>query len=80
MARTVLQQTGIARALTRTSHEILEPHRDPDDLVLLGIPTRGPLLAQRIADTIDGKAVVVVDDVPFPGRTINPSTNRRDEE
>jgi pyrimidine operon attenuation protein/uracil phosphoribosyltransferase len=52
MARTVLQQADIARALTRISHEILESNRGPDHLVILGIPTRGVLLAHRIADII----------------------------
>lgn len=49
MPRAVLQRDDIRRALTRISHEILESNRGPDDLVLLGIPTRGALLADRIA-------------------------------
>ncbi len=53
-ARVVLQQADIARALTRISHEILESNRGADNLVLLGIPTRGVLLADRIADIISG--------------------------
>ncbi|MBC7442183.1 MAG: bifunctional pyr operon transcriptional regulator/uracil phosphoribosyltransferase PyrR [Ramlibacter sp.] len=52
MARTVLNQADIARALTRISHEILESNRGSDNLVILGIPTRGVVLAQRIAETI----------------------------
>lgn len=52
MARTVLQQTDIKRALTRISHEILESNRGVDNLVILGIPTRGVHLAQRIGSTI----------------------------
>ncbi|GAB3125609.1 pyrimidine operon attenuation protein/uracil phosphoribosyltransferase [Leifsonia psychrotolerans] len=111
MARTVLQQADIIRALTRISHEILESNRGSENLVILGIPTRGVALARRIADTIaqieptaapvavgtldvtmyrddlshtrtrtpaptyvpgsvDGKTVVLVDDVLFSGRTI----------
>lgn len=50
--RIVLQQADIARALTRISHEILESNRGPDDLVILGIPTRGVILAERIARLI----------------------------
>ena len=109
-ARTVLQQDDITRALTRISHEILESNRGSSDLVLLGIPTRGVILAQRIAAIlngieaqsavagsldvtmyrddlakhptrvssptqipeggIDGKTVVLVDDVLYSGRTI----------
>jgi len=51
-ARTVLQQADITRALTRISHEILESVRDGDRLVILGIPTRGTVLAERIAAII----------------------------
>ena len=109
-ARTVLEQADIARALTRISHEILESNGSWDDLVLLGIPTRGVVLADRLAAIIrgladvpvsvgaldvtmyrddldrnptrapsptqvppggiDGKLVVLVDDVLYSGRTI----------
>ncbi|MDF9717599.1 bifunctional pyr operon transcriptional regulator/uracil phosphoribosyltransferase PyrR [Nocardioides sp. ChNu-153] len=108
--RTVLDARDIARALTRISHEILERNKGHEGLVLLGIPTRGVGLAQRIAariaDTegvavpvgslditlyrddlrrhpargpqptdvppggIDGKTVVLVDDVLYSGRTV----------
>jgi pyrimidine operon attenuation protein/uracil phosphoribosyltransferase len=114
-ARTVLQEADITRALTRISHEILESAASSgfgggSDLVLLGIPTRGVILAERIAGIldglepgsgtvgaldvtmyrddlahqptrtpsptrvppggIDGKTVVLVDDVLYSGRTI----------
>ena len=108
--RTVLSQADITRALTRISHEILESNKGADDLVVLGIPTRGVVLADRLAATlssisgstvpvgsvdvtmyrddlrrqptrsprptsvpsggIDGKTVVLVDDVLYSGRTI----------
>ncbi|MEV5071640.1 bifunctional pyr operon transcriptional regulator/uracil phosphoribosyltransferase PyrR [Microbacterium sp. LMI12-1-1.1] len=108
--RTVMTGADIARALTRISHEILESNKGPDDLVLLGIPTRGVTLAQRIGALVeqfggvpvpigaldvtmyrddlhrnptrapqrtqippggvDGKVVVLVDDVLFSGRSI----------
>src|SRR6476661_8361921 len=108
--RTVLDARDITRALTRISHEILERNKGADDLVLLGIPSRGVPLAQRIAERIaavegydvpvgsldvtmyrddlrmkparallptqippggiDGRTVVLVDDVLFSGRTI----------
>lgn len=109
-ARVVLQSSDISRALTRISHEILESNRGSDGLVLLGIPTRGVILARRIAAIldsiesgsgtfgslditmyrddlaknpmrapapteipaggIDGKTVVLVDDVLYSGRTV----------
>jgi pyrimidine operon attenuation protein/uracil phosphoribosyltransferase len=43
----------MGRALTRIAHEILERNRGSDDLVLLGIPTRGVPLARRIAARIE---------------------------
>lgn len=109
----VLGAPEIARALTRIAHEILERNKGGADLVLLGIPTRGLPLAQRLGAKlveveptldlatlvgsldvtmyrddlaqhptrtigatdlpgtgIDGKVVVLVDDVLFSGRTI----------
>ncbi|GAA3946524.1 bifunctional pyr operon transcriptional regulator/uracil phosphoribosyltransferase PyrR [Microbacterium soli] len=109
-ARTVLQEADITRALTRIAHEILESNRGADGLVLLGIPTRGVTLADRLGaivsgiaqteipvgslditlfrddlsrhptrapkrteipeDGIDGRTVVLVDDVLFSGRSI----------
>jgi len=114
-ARTVLQQADITRALTRISHEILESNRGSNDLILLGIPTRGVILANRLgvildgiepgaglvgaldvtmyrddlsknptrapsptaipAGGIDGKTIVLVDDVLFSGRTIRAALN-----
>ncbi|MGV9768154.1 bifunctional pyr operon transcriptional regulator/uracil phosphoribosyltransferase PyrR [Microbacterium sp. NPDC003461] len=108
--RAVLAEADISRALTRIAHEILEANRGPDDLVLLGIPTRGVFLARRLAALIerfggapvptgaldvtmyrddlahqptraprpteipdggiDGRVVVLVDDVLFSGRSI----------
>ncbi|MEU4880564.1 bifunctional pyr operon transcriptional regulator/uracil phosphoribosyltransferase PyrR [Streptomyces althioticus] len=109
-ARPVLEAPDIARVMTRIAHEIVERAKGADDVVLLGIPTRGVFLARRLADRleqiterkvpvgslditmyrddlrlqppralarteipgdgIDGKLVVLVDDVLFSGRTI----------
>jgi pyrimidine operon attenuation protein/uracil phosphoribosyltransferase len=109
-ARIVLQHADIARALTRIAHEILESNRGSSDLVILGIPTRGTVLARRLGTLldsiepgsgrvgtldvtmyrddlsrqptrapgptqipdggIDGKTVVLVDDVLYSGRTV----------
>ena len=106
---TVLEPDDVRRALTRISHEIVERNRGTDDLVLVGIRTRGAPLADRIAGAIasfegvdvpsgaldvtlyrddvalreprglesttvpgdlDGRVVVLVDDVLYTGRTI----------
>ena len=53
-ARAVLTQSDIERALTRIAHEILESDLGNAPLVLLGIPTRGVLLAERIAVLLGG--------------------------
>lgn len=50
--RVVLQEADITRALTRIAHEIIESNKGTDSLVLLGIPTRGVNLAQRIGALI----------------------------
>ncbi len=52
MARRVLDESDIGRALSRISHEILEHEKGADRLVLLGIPTRGVPLARRIGERI----------------------------
>jgi pyrimidine operon attenuation protein/uracil phosphoribosyltransferase len=109
LTATLLQPADMARALTRIAHEILEANKGASDLVLLGIPTRGVAIAQRIAELltridgavvpvgsldvtmyrddlmsnptratsstdipvdIDGKTVVLVDDVLYSGRTV----------
>lgn len=53
MIRTVLESAEISRALRRISHEILEANRGATDLILVGIPTRGVALAQRITAHIE---------------------------
>ena len=109
-ARTVLDEADISRALTRIAHEILERAKGAEDVILLGIPTRGAVLSRRIAariadvegttvpvgsldvtmyrddlrlkparalerteipdEGVDGRLVVLVDDVLYSGRTI----------
>lgn len=99
----------IDRALTRMAHQILEANKGADNLVLVGILTRGDLLAKSLQERIraiegatlelgaldisfyrddymtymspevhstcipfpvDGKKVILVDDVLYTGRTI----------
>ena len=61
-SRIVLGPDDIARALRRIAHEILESNKGAEDLVLLGIPSRGVALARRLAELIEeveGTAVPV---------------------
>src|SRR5260370_30634314 len=44
----VLDAEEIRRALTRIAHEIPERTHGGDDVILLGIPTRGVPLARRL--------------------------------
>ncbi|ABR31265.1 uracil phosphoribosyltransferase [Thermosipho melanesiensis] len=50
--RKIMEQDDIRRSLMRISHEILEKNRGANDIVLLGIFTRGYYLAKRIAENI----------------------------
>ena len=47
--RQIMNQEDVRRALTRVAHEILEHNRGAEDLVIVGIHTRGVYLARRIA-------------------------------
>jgi pyrimidine operon attenuation protein/uracil phosphoribosyltransferase len=49
---TVMSAADIRRAVTRVAHEIVEHNRGVDDLVFVGMLTRGVPLAQRIARAI----------------------------
>ena len=53
-AHVVLDDADIGRAIRRIAHEIVERARGSSDIVLLGIPTRGVALAQRIAEAVSG--------------------------
>ena len=53
VARTVLHDADITRALRRIAHEVLESRRGDGRLVFLGIPTRGATLALRIQQIVD---------------------------
>lgn len=105
----VMDATEIERTLTRVAHQILEANNGAENLALVGIVTRGDILAEklqakiseiegvelplghldisfyrddyltnlapevhstRIPFDIDGKGIVLVDDVLYTGRTI----------
>lgn len=48
----LLDEVAMNRAITRISHEILEKNKGIEDVVLVGIKTRGVPIAQRIAAKI----------------------------
>ena len=50
--RTLLDDTAIARALTRIAHEILERNEDVSQLYLVAIPNGGVPLARRLAGSL----------------------------
>ncbi|ADX80319.1 pyrimidine regulatory protein PyrR [Enterococcus faecalis 62] len=105
----VVDAVTMKRALTRVSYEIIERNKGIQDIVLVGIKTRGIYIAQRLAErlkqledidvpvgelditlyrddvkdmeepelhssdvpvSIEGKEVILVDDVLYTGRTI----------
>ncbi|MEG2017941.1 MAG: bifunctional pyr operon transcriptional regulator/uracil phosphoribosyltransferase PyrR [Clostridium sp.] len=58
----LLDDKAIKRTLTRISHEIIEKNKGVEDLVLIGIRTRGVPIAKRIAnliETFEGASVEV---------------------
>jgi pyrimidine operon attenuation protein / uracil phosphoribosyltransferase len=104
-----MEGDDVRRALVRIAHEIVEANKGTQDLVIVGIRTRGAPLAERIAAAIadfegedlpsgaldvtlyrddvalrsprglesttistdvDGRVIVLVDDVLYTGRTI----------
>lgn len=106
----IMDDQAIRRALIRIAHEIIENNKGIDDLVLVGIRTRGVPLAERLAAEIEniegrrlsvgilditlyrddlstlsyqpvvhqtqipvdinGKTVILIDDVLYTGRTV----------
>lgn len=50
--KVLLNENDITRALTRITHEILENNDNIDNIVLVGIKTRGEYLMDRIAKNI----------------------------
>jgi pyrimidine operon attenuation protein/uracil phosphoribosyltransferase len=48
----IMDEKALDRALTRISHEIIERNKGVEDLVLLGIKTRGVTLAKRLGEKI----------------------------
>lgn len=49
----IMDEKAIVRAITRISHEIIERNKGIENVVLIGIKTRGVPVASRIADKIE---------------------------
>lgn len=49
----IMDEKAITRAITRISHEIIERNKGIENVVLIGIKTRGIPVAQRIAEKIE---------------------------
>jgi pyrimidine operon attenuation protein/uracil phosphoribosyltransferase len=49
----ILDEDGLRRTVNRLSHEIVEKNKGVDNVVLVGIRTRGEFLAHRIAKKIE---------------------------
>src|ERR1700712_3534465 len=48
----VFDASDLRRAHTRIAHEIVERNHGAQDLVLVGLHTRGPAIAHRLAEAI----------------------------
>ena len=46
----ILDEKSMSRAIVRISHEIMEHNDNPEDMVIIGIKTRGVPIAERISD------------------------------
>lgn len=51
--RQIMDHVEIDRAIKRIAFEILEKNKGHEDVILVGIPTPGPALAERICKHID---------------------------
>ncbi len=49
----IIDEVGLRRTVTRLAHEILERNRGAENLVIVGVRTRGVYLAQRIIHAIE---------------------------
>lgn len=53
MKKILMDEKAINRALTRISHEIIEKNKGVDNVIILGIKTRGVVMAQRIVNKVN---------------------------
>ncbi len=109
MKNVILDEKAIGRAITRIANEIIEKNKGVENIVLLGIKTRGypfakrlgekikdiegvevpiyslditlyrddlteitngPIINEELEGDINGKTIILVDDVIYTGRTV----------
>jgi pyrimidine operon attenuation protein/uracil phosphoribosyltransferase len=71
--KVLLTSREIGRALARIAHEIVEKNKGAEDVVLVGMRTRGVPLAKRIAEIIEG-----FEGTPIPVGTLDIGLYRDD--
>lgn len=71
--KVLLTSREIGRALARIAHEIVEKNKGAEDVVLVGMRTRGVPLAKRIAELIEG-----FEGTPIPVGTLDIGLYRDD--
>ena len=49
----IMDESGLQRTLARIAHEVLEKNKGTEDLVIIGVRTRGAFLAERLANMIE---------------------------
>lgn len=49
----LLDEMGIKRSVTRISYEIIEKNKNIEDIIIVGIKSRGDILAERIKNKIE---------------------------
>ncbi|XMB68068.1 bifunctional pyr operon transcriptional regulator/uracil phosphoribosyltransferase PyrR [Mycoplasmatota bacterium zrk1] len=75
MMKVILDKETIRRTVRRISYEIIEKNKSLDDIVILGIKTRGVNLAERIIENI-----LAIEGVKLPYGDLDISSYRDDVE
>ncbi|CAC9929900.1 pyrimidine operon regulatory protein/uracil phosphoribosyltransferase PyrR [Aedoeadaptatus coxii] len=69
----ILDELAIKRAIARIANEIIESNKGLDDVVLIGIITRGEFLARRLCEKLEE-----IENIRVPVYSLNPEFFRDD--
>lgn len=69
----IMDEKAMERALTRIAHEIIEKNKGVENIVILGIPTRGIYIARRLKEILDK-----TEDVNLPVGAVDATLYRDD--